>query len=90
MTNVFMDQCTIPTDTNELPNVPTRNDVETWWLTNEETINSRSENDWTIDLEPHTVTTVTHDDDDTTVVKLKYFNNFTSRNPISSIYVLEE
>ena len=31
-------------------------------------MNLRSENDWTIDLQPHTVTAVTHDDDDTDVV----------------------
>jgi hypothetical protein len=37
------------------------------WLTNDENINLRSQNDWTIDLQPHTVTVVTHDDDDTTV-----------------------
>ena len=30
VTNVFMVQYTLPTDTNELPNVPTRNDEETW------------------------------------------------------------
>jgi len=38
--------------------------VETWWLVNEEDINLRSENDWTIDLQPHTV------------CPKKYFNNF--------------
>ena len=38
VTNVFMEQYTLPTDTNELPNLPTRSDVETWWLTNDETI----------------------------------------------------
>ncbi len=32
VTNVFMEQYTLPTDTNELH-------VETWWLTNEETMN---------------------------------------------------
>jgi hypothetical protein len=36
VTNVFMEQYTLPTDTNELPNLPTRIDVETWWLTNDE------------------------------------------------------
>ncbi len=68
VTNVFMEQYTLPTDTNEIPNLPSRDDVKTWWLSNEETMNLRSENDWTIDLQPHTVTTVTHDDDDTDVV----------------------
>jgi hypothetical protein len=38
VTNVFMEQYTLPTDTNELPNLPTRIDVETWWLTNDEDI----------------------------------------------------
>ncbi len=33
-----MEQYTLPTDTNELPNLPTRSDVETWWLTNGKTI----------------------------------------------------
>jgi hypothetical protein len=32
--------------------------VKTWWLSNEETMDLRSENDWTIDLQPHTVTAV--------------------------------
>ena len=68
VTNVFMEQYTLPTDTNELPNLLTRNDVETWWLTNDEAINLRSENGWTIDLQLHTVTAATHDDDDTAVV----------------------
>ena len=31
-------------------------------------MNLRSENGWTIDLQPHIVTTATHDDDDTAVV----------------------
>jgi hypothetical protein len=64
VTNVFMEQYTHPTDTNEIPNLPTRDDVKTWWLSNEEEMNWRSENGWTIDLQPHTVTTDTHDDDD--------------------------
>ncbi len=68
MTNVFMEQYTLPTDTNELPNLPTRSDVETWWLTNDEAITLRSENGWSIDLQSHTVTAATHDDDDTDVV----------------------
>ena len=63
-----MEQYTLHTDTHELPDLPTRNDVEIWWLTNDETINLRSENGWTIDLQPHTVTEATHDDDDTDVV----------------------
>ena len=33
----------------------------------EEEMNLRSENGWTIDLQPHTVTTDTHDDDDSWV-----------------------
>jgi hypothetical protein len=68
VTNVFMEQYTLPTDTNELPNLPTRNDVETWSLTNDEDVTLRSENDWSIDLQSHTVTADTHDDDDTVVV----------------------
>jgi hypothetical protein len=56
VTNVIMEQYTLPTDTNELPNLPTRIDVETWWLTNDETITLRSENGWSIDLQSHTVT----------------------------------
>ena len=36
VTNVFMEQYTLPTDTNEIPNLPTRDDVKTWWLSNEE------------------------------------------------------
>ena len=68
VTNVFMKQYTLPTDTNELPNLPTRSDVETWWLTNDEAITLRSENGWSIDLQSHTVTAATHDDGDTAVV----------------------
>ena len=68
VTNVYMEQYTLPTDTNELPNLPTRIDVETWWLTNDEVITLRSENGWSIDFQTHTVTVVTHDDDDTDVV----------------------
>ncbi len=63
-----MEQYTLPTDKNEILTLPTRDDVKTWWLSNEESMNLRSENVWTIDLQPHTVTTVTHDDDDTDVV----------------------
>jgi hypothetical protein len=68
VTNVFMEQYTLPMDTNELPNLPTRINVETWWLTNDEDITLRSENGWSIDLQAHTVTAATHDDDDTDVV----------------------
>ena len=42
---------TIPIDTNQLPKLPSRNDEETWWMSNEETINLRSEHSWTIDVE---------------------------------------
>ncbi len=47
VTNVFMEQYTLPTDTNEIPNLPTRDDVKTWWLSNQESMNLRSENGWT-------------------------------------------
>ena len=46
----FMSQYSIPTDTNELSKLPSRNDVETWWMSNEQDINLRSEHDWTIDV----------------------------------------
>ncbi len=36
VTNVFMEQYTLPTDTNEIPNLPTSDDVKTWWLSNQE------------------------------------------------------
>ncbi len=62
-----MEQYILPTDTNELPNLPPRIDVKIWWLTNVESINLWSENDWTIDLQSHTVTVTTHGDDDTDV-----------------------
>ncbi len=55
-------------DTNEVPNLPTRNDVEVWRLTNDKIIDLRCENDGTIDLEPHIVTTATHHNDDTVVL----------------------
>ncbi len=42
--------------------------MKTWWLSDEETMNLRSENDWIIDCQSHTVTSDTHDDDDTVVV----------------------
>jgi hypothetical protein len=72
VTNVFMAQYSIPTDTNELPKLPSRNDVETWWMSNEQVINLRSEHGWTIDVETvsaqifvgtHTEPSGTHDDD---------------------------
>ena len=52
VTNVFMAQYSIPTDTNELSKLPSRNDVETWWMSNEQSINLRSEHGWTIDVQP--------------------------------------
>jgi hypothetical protein len=51
VTNVFMTQYTIPIDTNQLPKLPSRDDVETWWMTNEQTMNLRSEHVWTIDVQ---------------------------------------
>ena len=39
VTNVFMEQYTLPTDTNEIPNLPSRDDVKTWWLSNEKVMN---------------------------------------------------
>ena len=50
VTNAFMAQYTIPIDTNQLPKLPTRDDVETWWMTNDQTMNLRSEHGWTIDV----------------------------------------
>jgi hypothetical protein len=87
VTNVFMEQYTLPTDTNEIPNLPTRDDVKTWWLSNEETMNLRSENDWNIDLQPHTVTIDTHDDDDTVVVEDEetYETHYGLRDPILDV-----
>ncbi len=67
-----MSQYTIPTDTNQLSKLHSRDDVETWWMTNDQTMNLRSEHDWTIDVESistqifegtHTTPSVTHDDD---------------------------
>jgi hypothetical protein len=49
VTNAFMPQYTIPIDTNQLPELPTRDDVETWWMTNDQSMNLRSEHGWTID-----------------------------------------
>ena len=50
VTNDFMGQYTIPIDTNELPKLSSRDDVETWWISHEQTMNLRSEHDWTIDV----------------------------------------
>jgi hypothetical protein len=72
VTNAFMTQYTIPIDTNELPKLPSRDDVETWWISNEQAMNFRSEHDWTIDgpassvqifVGTHTTPSGTHDDD---------------------------
>ena len=74
-------------DTIEGPNLPTRNDVEVWWLTNHEAINLRCENDWTIDLQPHTVTAATHDDDDTYVLDNDetYESHYGFRDPMVDV-----
>ncbi len=67
-----MTQYTIPIDTNQLPKLPTRDDVETWWMTNDQSMNFRSEHDWTIDgpgvsaqifVGTHAAPSGTHDDD---------------------------
>ena len=65
-----MAQYTIPIDTNELSKLPSRDDVETWWMTNEQAINLRSEHVWTIDVQAasaqvgtHKAPSVTHDHD---------------------------
>ena len=50
VTNVFMTQYTIPIDTTQLTKLPSRDDVETWWMINEQTMDFRSEHDWTIDV----------------------------------------
>jgi hypothetical protein len=72
VTNAFMGQYTIPIDTNELPKLPSRDDVETWWMTNQQAINLRSEHGWTIDVQAasaqifvgtHAAPSATHDDD---------------------------
>ena len=72
VTNDFMGQYTIPIDTNELPKLPSRDDVETWWMTNQQAINLRSEHGWTIDVQAasaqifvgtHAAPSATHDDD---------------------------
>jgi hypothetical protein len=49
VTFTYMAQDTIPTGTNQLPS---RNDMETWWLSNEQSINLRSEHGWDIDVQP--------------------------------------
>ena len=51
VTNTFMSQYTIPIDTNQLAKLPSRDDVETWWMTNQQAINLRSEHGWTIDVQ---------------------------------------
>ncbi len=88
LTNVFMEQYTLPTDTNEMPNLLTRNDMKTLWLSNEETMNLRSENNWTIDLKPHTVIGVTHDDDETAVVadEETYETHYGLRDPMLDVF----
>jgi hypothetical protein len=54
---------------------------------NEEAMNLRSENDWTMDLQPHTVTTATHDDDDTVVVtdEETYETHYGLRDPMLDV-----
>jgi hypothetical protein len=42
VTNVFMEEYTLPTDKNKIPNLPTRDDVKTWWLSSEEVMILRS------------------------------------------------
>ena len=51
VTNTFMTQHTIPTDTNQLSKLPSRTDVEVWWMINDQDINLWSEHGWTIDVE---------------------------------------
>ena len=72
VTNAFMTQYTIPIDTNQLTKLPSRDDVETWWMTNDQTVNMRSDHGWTIDVQAtsaqifvgtHTAPSGTHDDD---------------------------
>ena len=46
-----MSQYTIPIDTNQLPKLPSRTDVESWWMRNEQVINLRSLHVWTIDVQ---------------------------------------
>jgi hypothetical protein len=42
---------TIPIDTNQLPKILNRTDVEGWWMINEQDINLWSEYEWTIDVQ---------------------------------------
>jgi hypothetical protein len=42
VTNDFMGQYTIPIDTNQLTKLPSRDDVETLWMINDQVINLRS------------------------------------------------
>jgi hypothetical protein len=51
VTNTFMTQYTIPTDTKQVTKLPGRTDVEVWWMNIEQVINLRSEHGWTIDVE---------------------------------------
>ena len=61
--------------------------MKTWWLSNEEAMNLRSENGWTIDLQPHIVTAATHDDDDTAVVadEETYETHYGLRDPMLDV-----
>jgi hypothetical protein len=61
--------------------------VKTWWLSNQEAMNLRSENGWTIDLQPHIVTATTHDDADTTVVadEETYETHYGLRDPMIDV-----
>jgi hypothetical protein len=61
--------------------------VKTWWLSNQEAMNLRSENGWTIDLQPHIVTAATHDDDDTSVVadEETYETHYGLRDPMLDV-----
>ena len=77
LAKVTMAQYTIPTDTNQLPKLPGRNDLETCRLSNERAINLRSEYGWTNDVQPaspqnfvgtHAASSATHDDDDSGVL----------------------
>jgi len=63
---------TIPIDTNQLSKLTSRDDVETWWMRNDQSMNLRSEHGWTIDVQTdssqnfvgtHTSPSATHDDD---------------------------
>jgi hypothetical protein len=50
VTNAFMVQYTIPIDTNQLSKLPSRTDVEVWWMSNEQTINLWSEHGLTSNI----------------------------------------